>query len=140
MPEDDLPLLTFADAESLERWLEAQGEASPGAWLRFAKQGAPEPTISKPDAIECHWARFNRKGVGMARRIDRNRMQKASLNSYAKPNVDAMEGRLDVNTTLPAARNHPSFPPKQSPEKTPQHTPHQGEAGDRLHGRCSIRG
>ena len=52
MPEDDLPLLTFADAESLERWLEEQGDDSPGAWLRFAKQGAPEPTVSKSDAID----------------------------------------------------------------------------------------
>jgi uncharacterized protein YdeI (YjbR/CyaY-like superfamily) len=53
MPEDDLPLLTFADAESLRRWLNEQGEASPGAWLRFAKQGAPESTVSKSDAIDC---------------------------------------------------------------------------------------
>jgi uncharacterized protein YdeI (YjbR/CyaY-like superfamily) len=53
MPEDNLPLLTFADTESLERWLGEQGEASPGAWLRFAKQGAPEPTVSKADAIDC---------------------------------------------------------------------------------------
>jgi uncharacterized protein YdeI (YjbR/CyaY-like superfamily) len=53
MREDDLPLLTFADAESLERWLDEQGAASPGAWLRFAKQGAPEPTVSKSDAIDC---------------------------------------------------------------------------------------
>ena len=53
MPADDLPLLTFADRESLERWLDEQGEASPGAWLRFAKQGAPESTVSKSDAIDC---------------------------------------------------------------------------------------
>lgn len=53
MPEDDLPLLTFADSESLERWLDEQGEASPGAWLRFAKQGAPQSTVSKSDAIDC---------------------------------------------------------------------------------------
>ena len=53
MPEDNLPLLTFADTQSLERWLDAQGEASPGAWLRFAKQGAPGSTVSKSDAIDC---------------------------------------------------------------------------------------
>ena len=53
MPEDDLPLLTVADTESLERWLDEQGEASPGVWLRFAKQGAPESTVSKSDAIDC---------------------------------------------------------------------------------------
>jgi uncharacterized protein YdeI (YjbR/CyaY-like superfamily) len=53
MAEDDLPLLTFADAASLERWLNEHGEAAPGAWLRFAKQGASESTVSKSDAIDC---------------------------------------------------------------------------------------
>ena len=53
MHRDDLPLLTFVDAESLRRWLDEQGETSPGAWLRFAKQGAPEPTVRKSDAIDC---------------------------------------------------------------------------------------
>ena len=53
MPEDDLPLLTFADAQSLERWLDEQGEASAGVWLRFAKEGAPVTTVSKSDAIDC---------------------------------------------------------------------------------------
>src|SRR3954466_10209859 len=53
MPADDLPLLTFPDAPAFERWLEAQGATSPGAGLRFAKQGAPQPTLSKSDAIDC---------------------------------------------------------------------------------------
>ena len=53
MPQGDLPLLTFVDADSLRRWLDEQKETSPGAWLRFAKKGAPEPTVSKSDAIDC---------------------------------------------------------------------------------------
>ncbi len=53
LAEDRLPLLTFADAAALEHWLEDQGATSPGAWLRFAKKGAPEATISKSDAIDC---------------------------------------------------------------------------------------
>ncbi|MGI4733120.1 MAG: YdeI/OmpD-associated family protein [Janthinobacterium lividum] len=53
MAEDRLPLLTFSDAAALERWLEDRGARSPGAWLRFAKKGAPEATISKSDAIDC---------------------------------------------------------------------------------------
>lgn len=53
MAEDRLPLLSFADAAALERWLEDQGATSPGAWLRFAKKGAPDSTISKSDAIDC---------------------------------------------------------------------------------------
>jgi uncharacterized protein YdeI (YjbR/CyaY-like superfamily) len=50
---EDLPLLTFADAPSLERWLSEQPATSSGAWLRFAKLGAPEPTIGKSEAIDC---------------------------------------------------------------------------------------
>ena len=53
MPEDHLPLLTFADAASFEAWLERYADSAPGAWLRFAKKAAPEATISKSDAIDC---------------------------------------------------------------------------------------
>jgi uncharacterized protein YdeI (YjbR/CyaY-like superfamily) len=53
MPEGDLPLLTFADAVAFERWLNEHGEKSSGVWLRFAKQGAPDTTVSKSDAIDC---------------------------------------------------------------------------------------
>jgi uncharacterized protein YdeI (YjbR/CyaY-like superfamily) len=53
MPDADLPLLTFADAAEFERWLDQHGEGAAGAWLRFAKQGAPETTLNKSDAIDC---------------------------------------------------------------------------------------
>ena len=46
-------LLTFADVAAFEQWLDEHGETSPGAWLRFAKRGAPEATVSKSDAIDC---------------------------------------------------------------------------------------
>jgi uncharacterized protein YdeI (YjbR/CyaY-like superfamily) len=53
MSEDDLPLLTFENVASLDRWLEEEGATAAGAWLRFAKQGAPDLTVSKSDAIDC---------------------------------------------------------------------------------------
>ena len=53
MPQVEPPLLTFADAAAFEQWLEEHGESAPGAWLRFAKRGAPEATIGKSDAIDC---------------------------------------------------------------------------------------
>lgn len=53
MPDAELPLLTFADAAEFERWLDEHGESVPGAWLRFAKQGASETTVSKSAAIDC---------------------------------------------------------------------------------------
>jgi uncharacterized protein YdeI (YjbR/CyaY-like superfamily) len=53
MPQADLPILTFADTASFEAWLERYADSAPGAWLRFAKQEAPEATDSKSDAIDC---------------------------------------------------------------------------------------
>ena len=53
MASDKLPLLTFPDDSAFEAWLAAQPEDAPGAWLRFAKRGAPEATINKSDAIDC---------------------------------------------------------------------------------------
>jgi uncharacterized protein YdeI (YjbR/CyaY-like superfamily) len=53
MADHEIPLLTFADAASLEQWLIEHGETSLGAWLRFAKQGAPQATVSKSEAIDC---------------------------------------------------------------------------------------
>ena len=49
---DDLPLLSFANAAAFEAWLAGQPPGAPGAWLRFAKAGAAEPTVSKSDAID----------------------------------------------------------------------------------------
>ncbi len=48
----ELPLLTFCDAAAFEAWLGKQSGKAVGAWLRFAKAGAPEATIVKSDAID----------------------------------------------------------------------------------------
>jgi uncharacterized protein YdeI (YjbR/CyaY-like superfamily) len=52
-----LPILAFADARAFDAWLESQGPIAAGLWLRLAKKGAPEPTLTKPEAIDaalCH--------------------------------------------------------------------------------------
>ena len=48
----NFPLRTFSGPSAFSRWLAAQPDNSPGAWLKFAKKGAPETTISKSDAID----------------------------------------------------------------------------------------
>ena len=120
MPPDDLPLLTFADAAAFEAWLELHADSEPGAWLRFAKKGAPEATISKSDAIDsalAHgwvdgqlgrvdalyfktrftprrpasaWSRVNRERVG--RLIAAGRMKPRGLAEVAQAKAD---GRWD---------------------------------------------
>jgi uncharacterized protein YdeI (YjbR/CyaY-like superfamily) len=52
-----LPILAFADAAAFESWLAAHGLSAPGLWLKLAKKGAPEPTLTKTEAIDaalCH--------------------------------------------------------------------------------------
>lgn len=48
----DLPLLTFSDQAAFEAWLGARPEKAVGAWLKFAKAGAPQTTITRSDAID----------------------------------------------------------------------------------------
>jgi uncharacterized protein YdeI (YjbR/CyaY-like superfamily) len=52
-----LPIVAFADAAALERWLEAQPANSPGLWIKFAKTGSGIASVTKPEAIDvalCH--------------------------------------------------------------------------------------
>jgi len=48
---DDLPTLLFADRAELERWLEGN-HGSDGAWLKIAKKGAEEPSVTYAEALE----------------------------------------------------------------------------------------
>jgi uncharacterized protein YdeI (YjbR/CyaY-like superfamily) len=49
---DELEIILFAGPAELEAWLEANGAASSGAWLKIAKKGAPEPSVTYAEAIE----------------------------------------------------------------------------------------
>ncbi|MGN6258661.1 MAG: YdeI/OmpD-associated family protein [Solirubrobacterales bacterium] len=49
---DELPVLLFADQAEMETWLEENGEESEGIWLKIAKKGAREPSVTYDEAIE----------------------------------------------------------------------------------------
>jgi uncharacterized protein YdeI (YjbR/CyaY-like superfamily) len=48
---DDLPLLEFAGPQPWQDWLEENHAEAPGVWLRFAKRGAPRPTLTYAEAL-----------------------------------------------------------------------------------------
>lgn len=52
MARDDLPVLTFPSAAAWAEWLAGQHDAAPGAWLKIAKRGAAEQTVSYQEALE----------------------------------------------------------------------------------------
>ncbi|HWD63746.1 MAG TPA: YdeI/OmpD-associated family protein [Solirubrobacteraceae bacterium] len=51
-PTDDLPLLEFPDPQGWVTWLDENHVTARGAWLKFAKRGAPRPTVSYAEAVE----------------------------------------------------------------------------------------
>jgi uncharacterized protein YdeI (YjbR/CyaY-like superfamily) len=48
-----LPILLFEDVAALERWLEAQPADHPGIWLKFAKKGSGERSVTVQEAIDA---------------------------------------------------------------------------------------
>ncbi len=50
--KQELPTVEVADRGAWERWLAANHDASPGAWLKLAKKGSPRPTVTQAEAIE----------------------------------------------------------------------------------------
>lgn len=52
-----LPVLDFADAEAWEAWLAAHGGKATGMWLKIAKAGNSDSSLTKAQAIDaalCH--------------------------------------------------------------------------------------
>jgi len=49
---EDLKILLFAGPAELEEWLEANAADSAGIWLKIAKKGAPEPSVTYAEALE----------------------------------------------------------------------------------------
>jgi uncharacterized protein YdeI (YjbR/CyaY-like superfamily) len=52
-----LPVVAFADAAALERWLTAQPANSKGLWIKLAKAGLGRVSVTKAEAIDtalCH--------------------------------------------------------------------------------------
>jgi uncharacterized protein YdeI (YjbR/CyaY-like superfamily) len=48
----DLPIVELADQRAWRRWLERNHSRVDGIWLKFAKKGAPMPTVNYQEAIE----------------------------------------------------------------------------------------
>ena len=52
MKADDLPVLLFAGPPELEAWLEENHATSRGVWLKIAKKGAGEASVTYAEALE----------------------------------------------------------------------------------------
>lgn len=50
--KDGLPLLAFTSADDFERWLERNGDDSPGFWMKIAKKASGITSISYDEAVD----------------------------------------------------------------------------------------
>ena len=46
------PVLAFPDPAGWEKWLAAEHAASSGLWLKVAKKGCPDSTVSYAEALD----------------------------------------------------------------------------------------
>ena len=51
-PPTDLPVLAFPDQEAFEKWLEAEHEQCPGVYVKVAKKGAQERSLTQAEMVE----------------------------------------------------------------------------------------
>ena len=49
---DELEIRLFAGPDEFEAWLDGDGAEPPGLWLKIAKKGAPEPSVTYDEAVE----------------------------------------------------------------------------------------
>jgi uncharacterized protein YdeI (YjbR/CyaY-like superfamily) len=72
---EELEILSFAAPGDLEEWLEANAGSSPGLWLKIAKKGAPEPSVTYAEALElaiCFgWIDSQKRGLDDAHFLQR---------------------------------------------------------------------
>lgn len=129
----ELPLLQLGDRAAWEKWLSANHESAGGAWLKLAKKGSPEATVTQAEAIEeaicfgwidgqvrgyderfylqrftprrprSRWSAINRERA--QRLISEGRMKAAGLREYRLAEGD---GRLDDAYPSQAAATVPA--------------------------------
>ncbi|MDN7522275.1 YdeI/OmpD-associated family protein [Burkholderia orbicola] len=97
--------LTFASQAEWESWLEQNGGTSTGAWLRLAKKGAGQRTVSYEEAVEsalCHgWIDGQKKAESEQYWLQRFTPRSAK-SIWSKINKDKAEALIVAGRMRPA--------------------------------------
>jgi len=105
-PPDD-QVLHFEDAAAWERWLEKSHASSGGVWLRIAKQGAQQPSVSHPEALEvalCYgWIDALKRNDGAHHWLQRF-TPRAARSIWSKVNRDKVEALISAGRMKPAGQ------------------------------------
>jgi len=105
-PPDD-QVLHFDDAAAWQRWMEMSHASSGGVWLRIAKQGAQQPSVSHPEALEvalCYgWIDALKRNDGAHHWLQRF-TPRAARSIWSKVNRDKVEALISAGRMKPAGQ------------------------------------
>ncbi len=92
------PML-FKNAQAFERWLKTHHATSDGLWLKIAKRGADEPSVTYPEAVEIAlcwgWIDGQKKGLDDQHFLQRFTPRRAR-SVWSKINVDKVAALIEV--------------------------------------------
>ena len=101
---DELPIHLFADPEELEEWLEENGASSDGIWLKIAKKGVEERTVTYPEALElalCFgWIDSQKRGLDETHFLQRFTPRRPR-GRWSKINREKAEGLIEAGKMRP---------------------------------------
>jgi uncharacterized protein YdeI (YjbR/CyaY-like superfamily) len=101
---DELEIVLFSGPTELEDWLEENGGTSPGLWLKIAKKGAPEPSVTYAEALElalCFgWIDSQKRGLDETHFLQRFTPRRPR-GRWSKINREKAEALLETGVMRP---------------------------------------
>jgi uncharacterized protein YdeI (YjbR/CyaY-like superfamily) len=98
-------ILSFADPAGWDGWLAGQHGESPGIWLKIAKAGAPESTVTYPEALDaaiCYgWIDGQKAGLDESYWLQRFTPRRPR-SKWSKINRDKAEALIAQGRMCPA--------------------------------------
>ena len=102
---DDLPIRLFAGPADLETWLEENHTASQGVWLKIAKKGAAEASVTYGEALElalCFgWIDSQKRGFDNQHFLQRFTPRRPG-GRWSKINREKAEALIEAGKMRPA--------------------------------------
>lgn len=102
---DELPVLLFAGPAELDAWLEGNHESAEGVWLKIAKKGAPEPSVTYVEALDvalCFgWIDSQKRGLDETHFLQRFTPRRPR-GRWSKINREKAEALIEAEKMRPA--------------------------------------
>ena len=96
---DEIESTLFRNAKAFEAWLKKNHAKSDGLWLRIAKRGADEPSVTYPEAVEIAlcwgWIDGQKKGLDDQHFLQRFTPRRAR-SIWSKINVDKVAALVEA--------------------------------------------